>query len=342
MADRARRMGAGHRVVPESAADRPKPLDMSDLAARNRQARTAGREERPAAAATPPPETAMPRTALSMAERAARHTLGHRVDAQEAPTPAASVLAPPSASPPARAAPTTDDAMTMAERAADAVHRRREAAQSGSPAATPVTSPRTPDVIAGATAFFVVSRNHAGVLADRLRGWQLLLDAVDVRWGVLDLGSTDSSAAEAESVHATLLTRPGGLVDPLATLQAVLRQTSAEVIVLADAHARPGQDLLAVLQAVRNGRMAAAAPAHAPQVLALSRKAWLAKDFAKSADLRAWAAQDGGVALLSGVGDPPSEGFVQAAVRAPKLRRLLTAAKQGRDLALGLLAKLRQ
>jgi len=262
MAERALRAGQHHRTVVEPVAPRPKPLDMAEIAERNRLARQATRGLADVPALEPAGE---PRTQPSMAERAARHTLQHRVQATPEP-------APDGAQRPAVAPPAAAEAVTMAERAADAVHRRREAA---APAQTreAIAGTQT-DAIHASCAVFLVSRNHAPRIGAALQTWKQVIDSVDVRWWMLDLGSTDDSVALADAAHVPVLYRPGGLAQPFASLDAAVRAARADIVVVLDADAQPSQQLAAVLPAVRRGAHVAAAPARHPVALAISTANW--------------------------------------------------------------------
>ena len=262
MAERALRAGQHHRAVPEPVAPRPKPLDMAEIAERNRLARLASRGV--ADVPAPPPEPAV-ESRPTMAERAARHTLQHR--AQETPE------AMPAVERPAAPQPVAEGTVTMAERAAEAVHRRRDAA---SPAQTrePIAVAAASEAVQASCAVFLVSRNHAPRVGPALQAWKQIIDSVDVRWWLLDLGSTDESVAFAEAAHVPVLFRPGGLAQPMASLDAILRAARADIVVLLDADAQPSQQLAGVLTAVRRGARVAAAPARHPVALAIATADW--------------------------------------------------------------------
>lgn len=340
-------MGRGHRSVSEALVAAPKPLDMAEIAARRqgfspREAVMSAQAPAPempastpdagadeggpihaarqqlgapsAAAVAPPAPAASPPVAvpsLTMADRAARHRLTRLAEAE---IPAARA---PSAPVRESTPPADDETVSMADRAAEAVHRRREAAgpvQGGAPSVASVA----PEVLLAGTALVLVTRNHAGLVAERLQAWRALLGD-DLRLWVLDLGSTDASAAEAEAARARLIVRPGGLVAPMATLDAAMRQIQAEVVVFADADARPNSDLAATVQAVKAGPSAAAAPRVRPSVLAVSRKAWNARPFSDHLDIDAWT---GGDVMWLGRSGTGAVGFVGAAVRAGPRERL--------------------
>jgi hypothetical protein len=324
MADRARRMGQHHRPVEASAVERPKPLDMGEIAARNRMARHAVRDERvpePRAMPTAAP-SAEPRleAGRSMAERAARHSLIHRVeDKPQAPPP------PPIVQPPQ---PVVDDDVSMAERAAEAVRRRRDA---HGPAQ--IAPPLEPLRVAGraqasSTAVVLVTRNHAGIVKDRLRAWQRLLEAIDTRWFVLDLGSTDDSVAEAEAAHVQVLRRPGGLVRALATVDVAVRLAGADVVLIIEAAAEPHPSIIELAGVVRAGHVAAVAPERHPVALAVASQAWLAAARATDLDGVTRARRSGGLRRLAGGGQQPRlDGLVARAVEVPAWRGWLHRAE---------------
>lgn len=320
MADRARRMGQHHRPAETAATERPKPLDMGEIAARNRMARHAVRDERLPEPVAPAPPKVEP--GPSMAERAARHSLVHRVD--DKPQVAAPVAPPIAASVPVPA----DDDVSMAERAAEAVRRRRDA-HGPAQVAPPVEPQRAGSRAASSsTAVVLVCRNHARFLVDRVKAWQRLLDAIDTRWLVLDLGSTDDSVDQAEAAHVQVLRRPGGLVTPLATVDVAVRQAGADVVLLIDAAAEPHPAIIELAGVVRAGHAAAVAPERHPIALAVARQAWLEAGRGTDLDVATRARRLGGLRRRSGGGaQPKGDGLIARAVQVPAWQGWLQRAR---------------
>lgn len=314
--------------------NRPKPLDMAEIALRNRLARDAARRERLVEEEPPPPtETPAQRPQLSMAERAARNSMAHRLDRDDTPAQglpavaaaAASEVAAPAAEP---------DGPSMADRAADAVRRRRDAAGGAQVAAVAAVpdSGRSPEASyepAVATAFFLVSRNHAAVVRDRLAAWHERLDRVDLRWWLLDLGSVDESAAEGERAQATVLHRPGGLVKPLQSIEIALRTSEADLVVLADPEATPDVRVNEALTIARRGTPLVIVGAGRTPVVVISRRAWQHRPFDGYVDLEHWAQAAGGVRRLGRVRKPlPHPGLVGQAVQAARWLRVAADAQR--------------
>ncbi len=314
---------------------RPKNLDMAAIAARNRQARDAARDERPVAAPIPV-QANRPRTERlvpvpvkpvperprddSMLARAARHNTLLR-DEQERTQALAQKPVEVKTPVPQRQKPQPDE-QSMVERAADATKRRRDAV-GGPLQATTTEEMVSPPLHLATTAFVLVSRNDGGRVTDRLHAWRALVEAPDVRWWLLDLGSVDESIAHAEAAHAQVVLVPGGAVAPMATLAALLRRVDADTILIADADALPDRRSLRVLADVRAGKKVAAAPADRPGVLAIDRTAWQAEGFGRAVDLQAWSqrALPGKSPLLQATG-----AFVPRLLHAPQAEQLLARA----------------
>lgn len=257
----------------------------------------------PSEPAIAPSEPAAPRSARemaprSLAERSERASLGRRVVLEEARAQRERP-APPERGGQSRAP--APAGPSMAERASEAVRRHRdvEAPATASIAAT------DEHLVASSVAVALVSRNHAGQLTDAFATWRRRVDGIDVRWFLLDLGSTDASAAEAEACRARVLVREGGLVEPMAALDLLLRSCDADLVVVADAGAVPGVALDDALAAAKSGVAAVALPAGAPTIVVLRRQAWQAHAFSTADGLAAWAAAAGsadGAAGPSGAG----------------------------------------
>jgi hypothetical protein len=316
-------------TVEPRAEIRPKALDMASIAARNRQARDAAREERPMAHPVPMPaqrprvekpepvKPVKPRPSDdSMLARAARHNTLLR-DEQERATALAAMPQEVKAPVPQRQKPQVDD-QSMVDRAADATKRRRQALGGPLPAEAAETMGAPPLHLA-TTAFVLVSRNDGGRVIDRLTVWRQLVEAPDVRWWLLDLGSVDESIAHAEAMHASVISVPGGAVDPMKTLDLLLRRIDADTVLIADADALPDKRALRVLADVRTGRWVAAAPLQRPGVLAINRQAWQREGFGRAPDLATWAKRPlpGDTPLL-----PTAPAFIPRLLHAPRLTRL--------------------
>ncbi len=315
---------------------KPKALDMAAIALRNRQARDAARDERPMAhpvpmpsarqrherpeIATPKPEPTRPRDDTMLA-RAARHNTLLR-DEQERSQALAQKPVETKAPVPQRQK-QEPDAQSMVGRAADATKRRRQALGGPLPAET-AEEMAAPPVHLATTAFVLISRNDGGRVVDRLTAWRALIEAPDVRWWLLDLGSVDDSVAHAEALHAQVVVIPGGTVAPMATLAALLRRVDADTVILADADALPDRRALRVLADVRAGRPVSAAPSDRPGVLAIDRKAWQRDGFGSATDLATWTGkpQPGAVPLLAATGP-----FIPRLLHAPKAMQLLAMAQ---------------
>lgn len=313
---------------------RPKALDMAAIAARNRHARDAARDERPVAAPVPRP-TARPRTERpepiqpavqrprddSMLARAARHNTLLR-DEQERAAVQAQKPHEAKAPVPQRQKPVPDD-QSMVNRAADATKRRRNALGGPVAAETPEEM-AAPPIHLTTTAFVLVSRNDGGRVVGRLTAWKSLVEAPDVRWWLLDLGSVDESVAHAEEQHVQVVAVAGGAVEPMRTLERLLRRVDADTVIIADADALPDKRALKVIAEVRAGKRVAAAPAENPGVLAIDRTAWLREGFGAAADLSAWGKKPlpGVKPLLKATGN-----FVPRLLHAPKIDAVLVRAR---------------
>ncbi len=278
-------------------------LSMAEIALRQRTARQVARPAEPVYAAT-----AVPIGATSMQDRALRFRTA-------VPEPK-----------PAQAAAIPDQGGAHLERPlpADSQQRAREVMrhrQTDSDTVGPPQIVATPANLG--TVLVIACRNHATILRQRLSQWRLTLPELDIRHCVLDLGSTDDSAAIAEDVVTIkLLHRPGGLAEPRATLFAVLRQCLADVVVVVDAATEAGPAAQACAQAVRAGAAIAYAPPQAPTVFAISAMQWRKAPPAADQSLGRWAARHGGVVKLSlGAGRVDPSSLVQALVAISARRR---------------------
>ena len=322
------------RDEPVRAEMRPKALDMASIAARNRQARDAAREERPLAHPTPPsqrqrverlaaePSTPTPKPRdESMLARAARHNTLLR-DEQERATQLAQQPVEVK-SPVAQRQRLQPDNQSMVERAAEATKRRRQALGGPLPA-EPVQEVQAAPMHLTTTAFVLVSRNDGGRVRDRLTAWRALVEAPDVRWWLLDLGSVDESVAHAEELHVNVLSVPGGAVEPMATLAMLLRRVEADTVIIADADAMPDKRSLRVLADVRAGQRVAAAPAERPGVLAIDASMWRRDGTGQAPDLSVWAKRSlpGDTPLL-----PTSHAFIPRLLHAPRVTQLAAKAR---------------
>ena len=279
---------------------RPPPLDMAAIAARNRQARVASRDDRPVVPPTPAPAPRPVRTTIerttpvtqdrptptpvSMQDRARRHNALLR-DKDDAPLTAPKTPIPQRVRP----QPAPDD-QEMVARAAEATRRRRDKLGGAIVVETPADV-GVQHIHLPTTAFVLVSRNDGGRVVSRMQAWRAVLQATDVRWWLLDLGSVDESVTAAEAVHAQVLTVPGGLVTPLQTLDQVVQRVDADVIVVAEADAYPDGTVTDLLTRVRGGAALAVPERVDPRLLVLSRAAWDRRSHTESLDLSAWSGQ---------------------------------------------------
>jgi hypothetical protein len=147
----------------------------------------------------------------------------------------------------------------------------------------------------------LATRNHAATVRSSLQGWRAALPQAEVQWWLLDLGSTDDTVALVEDESwLRIVHHAGGLVRPLAALAHVLRETSAEIVVLADADAPPSDVVNTLVQAVRSGPALASAPQRYPALLAVSRPQWL-REAVSPESLAPWARAHGGHRRLGAV-----------------------------------------
>jgi hypothetical protein len=294
----------------EGPTARAAPVDMAEIARRRQQVREATealeRQQEP------------PRGNVSMAERAARAGMARKVVLDEAAVAReADQRAESERLRQERQQAADEQGPSMAERAADAVRRSREA---GGPAQVSRAEVDAGAAVAASVAVVLVTRNHAGRVGDAFAVWRERLDAVDLRWFALDLGSVDATAAEAEAARASLVVHAGGLAAPMQALDALLRTVTADVVVLADAGAVPGAWLPDVIAQVRAGRAVVAAPAGSPMVVAIRRQAWRERPFGAAVDLNGWRALDGDTVLRLGSGGVPlPNGFVERAVQQTRM-----------------------
>lgn len=289
----------------------PRPLSMAELAERQRQTREMSR--------APDREMPVQRPApVSMQERAMRYRPAEPVSK---PVPAAAV----------EAQADRKGHEDSQARALDAArHKREPVAPGAAPASSaPVWEARGPT---GGATVVLVTRNHAHLIENRLRAWREALPEVDLRWAVLDLGSTDATAQRAEEFAGVrLLVRPGGLVGPAAALTAALKALTGDALVLVDVEAEPDTVVEALLRALRAGAAVAVAPRSRVDFLAISRASWEAGGQPPLDDLPRWAAVHGGVVRFGAmVGTERPRSLVQRLCPDPlpprwDVRRLLPA-----------------
>lgn len=285
------RMQEAEKPAPTSEP-KPRALDMAEIARRNRQVRDVAREEQPVAprAPIPVPKRALPgheppvmqpKRDESMQERAARHNVLQREERlAEAKTP----------KPPMRQKiyqAVEKNEPDMVNRAADATKRRR-ATLGGPIVAAPVEELNVPPLLLPSTALVLVCRNDSARVTSRIQAWKQVLDAPDIHWWLVDLGSVDETMTLAEALHVRTLSVPGGLVQPLHTLDLVMRRVDAEVIAIVEAETYPDGTLLPLLQAVRSGQPIAVPQRYQPGMVVLAKKAWKRQNFDDVLDLNTW------------------------------------------------------
>ncbi len=329
MAQRAARASQHHRPATNESAAIPapasgvKPLDMAEIAARNRAARDSALRERRLEIPQALPVPAKP--ALSMAERAARHAQGRRALIDDAPAePATGPVA--TAAPSAAQPPVTQevhDGPTMAERAATALHKRVPVAEPVPPAA----AVSAPAAAVRSTAIAIVTRNHARNLANTVKQWRRVAQQVDMHWWAIDLGSTDDSADIAQAEHLQLLVFPGGYAAPLTTLDAAVAAIGADLLLLVDGDAEPNPEVLQLLSVVRAGHAVAMAPSAQPVAMAIDAQRW--RQAAQgSGDWLTRQRHLGEPRCLGGGGiQPQGRGLLAAAVHVRKRERLIDLAR---------------
>lgn len=220
----------------EPAAAPRKPLSMAEIAERQRAARLAARE--PADRAPAPAPASAP---ANMQERALRFR----------PSPTDAEVATPDAPADETPKPHRPVAADSAQRAMDATrHKRGDAEPAGNPA--PPTEAFAPPPTRSVTVA-LAARNHAAVIGPTLQNWRAAVNDVDVRFCVVDLGSTDETVAQVQDVAGlALLHCPGGLADPPRVLAVLARGIDADMVVVADGDCQPAAELLALVQACRD------------------------------------------------------------------------------------------
>jgi hypothetical protein len=311
--------------VPRAAPLPPRPLSMAELADRQRQTREMARHPD---REMPPGREAPQRPApVSMQERAMRYRGAaepeSRGPAAAAPAPAKDAAAAVPAQPERR---THEDSQA---RALEAARHKREPGPAGAASCAP---PWETAMASGGATVALVTRNHAGMLEEKLKAWRTVLPEADLRWAVLDLGSTDATAQKVEEHPGVrLIVRPGGLVEPAATLQALLKGLPGDAVVLVDVEADPDSVVESLLRALKAGAAVAVAPRKHPDFLAISRSQWDQGGQPDLAQLLQWAEVHGGLVrfgALAGQARPRS--LVQrlcpdAQAKRWDLRRLLPA-----------------
>ncbi len=287
----------------------PRAVDMAELADRQRQARDRARmgerDDRPAPRQAPP-------APISMQERALRN---RPLREEAAPRPQPSEDAP---------RPQHEHSDSL-QRALEVSRHKRDSDEAPRPMVPMETA-----VGHGGVTVALVSRNHQGLVANALQQWRQVLGGTDVRWALLDLGSTDDSVAEVEDFPGIrLVLRPGGLVEPAATLQAALQQLTGDTLAVVDVQALPDPLLAEMIRQVQGGAALVVAPQQRPAMLAVSRTTW-EKTGSQVPNWQAWAEQHGGLRRLGSAHGPElSASLVAALFPAQKPRR--------RDKLLGLL-----
>lgn len=276
----------------------PRAVDMAELAERQRQvrerARMGERDDRPPPRPAPAP--------ISMQERALRNR-PLREEATPRPQPSEDTPRPTAERQP------TDGL----QRALEVSRHKRDADE----------TPRAPietcaPVGHGGVTVALVSRNHQGLVAKALQQWRQVLGGTDVRWALIDLGSTDDSVAEVEDFPGIrLVLRPGGLVEPAATLQAALQQLTGDTLAVVDVQALPDPLLGDLIRQVQSGSALAVAPQQRPAMLAVSRTAWEKLGGVQVRDWQAWAQQNGGLQRLGGERGPELGASLVAALFPP-------------------------
>lgn len=185
-------------------------------------------------------------------------------------------------------------------RALEAARHKREPGPAGTAASC--TPPWEFAVASGGASIALVTRNHAGLVQERLKAWRQVLPEPDLRWVVLDLGSTDATAQRVEDVAGVrLIVRPGGLVEPTATLAALLQALPGDAVVLVDVEAEPDSVVEALLRALKAGAGVAVAPRQAPDFMAISRSQWDRGGQPNLAELTRWAEGHGGLVRFGAV-----------------------------------------
>lgn len=272
--------------VPRAAPLPPRPLSMAELADRQRQTREMARHpERE----IPPGREAPQRPApVSMQERAMRYRGAAEPESRAvAAAPAKDIAAPVAAQPERR---THEDSQA---RALEAARHKREPGPAGAASCAP---PWETAMASGGATVALVTRNHAGILEEKLKAWRAALPEPDLRWAVLDLGSTDATAQKVEEHPGVrLIVRPGGLVEPAATLQALLKGLPGDAVVLVDVEADPDSVVESLLRALKAGAALAVAPRKHPDFLAISRAQWDHGGQPDLAQLLTWAEVHGGL-----------------------------------------------
>lgn len=273
--------------VPRAAPLPPRPLSMAELADRQRQTREMARH--PEREVPPGREVPQRPAPVSMQERAMRYRGAAEPEVRAAPAaaPAKDTAAPAAAQPERR---THEDSQA---RALEAARHKREPGPTGAASCAP---PWETAMASGGATVALVTRNHAGIIEERLKAWRTVLAEPDLRWAVLDLGSTDATAQKVEEHPGVrLIVRPGGLVEPAATLQALLKGLPGDAVVLVDVEADPDSVVESLLRALKAGAALAVAPRKHPDVLAISRAQWDRGGQPVLLELLQWAEVHGGL-----------------------------------------------
>ena len=273
--------------VPRAAPLPPRPLSMAELAERQRQTREMARH--PDREIPPGREVPQRPAPVSMQERAMRYRGAAEPEVRTAPAaaPAKDTAAPAAAQPERR---THEDSQA---RALEAARHKREPGPAGAASCAP---PWETAMASGGATVALVTRNHAGIIEEKLKAWRTVLAEPDLRWAVLDLGSTDATAQKVEEHPGVrLIVRPGGLVEPAATLQALLKGLPGDAVVLVDVEADPDSVVESLLRALKAGAALAVAPRKHPDFLAISRAQWDHGGQPDLAQLLQWAEVHGGL-----------------------------------------------
>lgn len=303
----ARTIGPSTRT--DDAPGGPRAVDMAELAERQRLARDRARQsdrDDDGSARTVRP------AALNMQERALRFR-GARPDAEAAaPAAAARPLIPAhsAGAPAAERHPVDGQA-----RALEVSRHKRDADEPLRPL-QPMDS--APTHAHGGVVIALVTRNDQARVATALAAWRKKLPEPDLRWAVVDLGSTDDTVATIEDVPGIkVILQPGGLVDPAATVCAALRQITADSLLLIDVRAEPDSVAEALLRALRAGAALAIAPRVHPTLIAVARHAWVRDGERDVRDWSAWARRHGEIARFGAESGPQLPASLIARLLAP-------------------------
>lgn len=145
----------------------------------------------------------------------------------------------------------------------------------------------------GGEAIVLVARNHGDTLTQRLAAWRTAIPTAAGRVSLLDLGSTDGTWRAGEDAKLSALQAQGGLMAPMAAVEAAVLNADAERVLVVDLDAAVtglGRRLLAALAA---GADVALPAGPAPGLLALSAKAVSAHPLSGLRNVDVWTQQHG-------------------------------------------------